>query len=306
MTSLAVAGCVIPVTVGDVEDDDQGSGGGTSSSITMGTTAPDGTTSSPAPAGSTSTGEPGDGTANGETAEDDGTTEGEPASICDPQPTDISAWMHVLEDGEEWLEGITTTWDEPCEVVAVSDFDLGYTIGLQCDSLSRFVPADIELIVEQPLDLPVQVGQQVRYRGVFDVGPDTPFERYIAVSDPAGTLLLGMMWRHKDDFLAEGNALFAPLGLEVATDVCDPEPYMSPEMEGRSFIFEPCGEQIERHAVDVSVGEAEPQRIFDQHRQTVGGYDVWVLQADTADPQERECVLTNIRTRVRMVMVAIP
>ena len=307
---LAVAGCVVPITVGDVDDDAQGTGGGTMSSANEGTAETEGATSGMLPGDSTTLDDPGDGTINSGTVGDDdtgGDDTGEPVSICDPQPEDISGLFVLLQEGEKWLDPVFWQWDQQCEVVGIDIVELGRRIELDCEEVETPGPPTIELLMSEPrLDLPLELGQMVRYRGLYDVGIDTPSERYTAVSSLSGELLLGSWWSAKDTYADDAAELFAPLSFQLASDVCDPEPYETPINEGRPFIFDPCGEQIERHAIDVSVAEAAPERIFDHHRQTVGGYDVWVLQADTADPQERECSLQVLRTRTRMIMVAVP
>ncbi|MEM7153719.1 MAG: hypothetical protein AAF799_12805 [Myxococcota bacterium] len=319
---MLASGCIVPVSVGDVEDDGQGSEGGTTSGM-PGSDGPDGATSM-FPGGSTSTstatGDPGDGTTSGGTVGDGGTdtgsdtgtdtgggTMGDGASVCDPQPQDISAQFHLADDEGKFLEPIFIQWDQQCEVVAITLAGLGQSFDLLCESAESEGPEQVQIVTpDVQLDLPVEIGQMVRYRGLYDVSIDTPSERYVAVSNLEGELLVGLQQRRKAEYEAEVADFFAPLDIQLATGVCEPEPYMMPTEEGSTFIFDPCGEEIERHAIDVTVGAAAPQRVFDKHRQTVEGYDIWVDQAITADPQEDICFENFPTTRTRLIMVAIP
>lgn len=306
---LTTAGCVIPKTVGGGSGTDTGSGTG---SGTEGNSDPGPSSASTGtgtvPADSDSTGA--ETTDPGSTTQgDDETTGSVLESVCDPQPLGLSANVVLVDEDDEFFE---FALDAPCEVVGLSPIANGQRIELSCDV--EMVPTPYALDVlssDEPVTVPLTVGQSVRARIFHTTTIDSGLERYIALSEPGGDLLLGFMWRWGIDRNGPMTApWYAPLALEIVEGVCElEEPTLPVPMEGGSFIAEPCGYQAERLAFDVTAAARPVERIYDGRRETVGDYDVWVLGARRSYTLEGEppCLDAGSPTPTVMVMmIAIP
>lgn len=291
-----VTGCIIPLSVGSGEE--SGANHGATGASAMSTSD----------AGSASVSGSGTGGTEGTTASDDGSTETTGpmlGSVCDPQPQALTAYAVYFEGGDE--EPLDVEVDALCEITGLVPIDGGEQIELSCELGQGPEARAIEVLTpEQEVTLPLSVGQSVRLRVLYFLTIDAGNERYIAISEPEGDLLLGYYRRIRIDDNAQTVAgWYAPLGLEVVEGVCGLEPY-EPPMDGGSFIQMPCGYQSERQAFDVALDGAAAQRVFDRRRETVGAYDVWVLGVGRSYPQEPECPSNNPHDSAHVLMLSIP
>lgn len=291
LIALASTACVLPKSVGDDPMDGGGSGteGAIASSGTTGSidesTSDVGVTSGMA---DESTGTTGDALDTG--------TEGEPLSVCDPQPMEGNALVGFLFDdvNQDWIV------DEDCLVTAVDTNEDGHVIGLSCPSLID--PLTIDLTTDLDLVMPVEVDQTVRTRVFEIVTIDTGNQLFISLSEPGGDLLLGYYY-DGNGFEDLDDGFYAPLTLQRVDDVCDLEPWEPPPDNGGTFIEEPCSYQIQRAAFDFQLPGGRPQRVLDQGFGTLGAYDLWVLGAVTGYPQGEECTEIQTRESAKLLMV---
>jgi hypothetical protein len=221
-------------------------------------------------------------------------------SVCDPQPEGVCAYptLNVVDDD---LADVLV--DGMCDVTTIEPSEDDLRIVLQCD------PSAIELVLynlsAEPV-LPFGVGQSLHVRADHIIPIDGAHDIFLAISEPGGELLFGLWQWHTVAGLDLHTEWYAPLDLELVYGVCEPEPYVPPD-NGNTFIITPCGVQDERLAVDVGVGGAPPQRMYDDSRATVVGYDVWVITAKhfIIIPEEQGCS-GGQGDGVRVLMIASP
>lgn len=298
-----------------------GSGADTDSSEGSGDPGPETSTMDPGPgpgtggadSGSTRGAGEDDGTTGGTATLDDGTQDGSDStgsmqgSVCDPQPQGVSASAQLVEGFVEFED---FELDLMCEVVGMSPVMHGQRIELSCDQ--EPIPAFFALEVTsaaEALTLPISREQSVRLRALHYNTIDAGLERYIALSQPGGELLLGYVWRWGvDDHHDVAAGWYAPLAMELVEGVCDLEVPVPP-MDGGNFIVQECGYQTERLAFDFMLEDEPPQRVYDNQRQMVGDYDVWVTGARRSFRfgPEPDCAGSDDPTpTVQVLMVAIP
>lgn len=273
-SALVLAACTFPLPVGEGDEDGMSVTGGSTPPSPASSSGPadtasgplDGTTS-PDP-GTTDTGT----STNADTSTTDDTGDPPVGSVCDPQPEGslLNVWLDLVED-----EHADVLVDGSCEITGIEQGVGNSELTLLCDGTSillRLVSFHAELA------LPLRVGQIVQVRAEHIVPIDGPQDIYLAISEPGGDLLFGV-WSWYGLPRPLHMDWYAPVGLELVRDVCEPEPYLPPDNDGGNFIQIPCGIQDQRLAVDVQVGESLPQRVYDDTLASVEGYDVWVASA---------------------------
>ncbi|MEM7153717.1 MAG: hypothetical protein AAF799_12795 [Myxococcota bacterium] len=283
--TVVLGGCVVPVIVGDGPDESTGGATGTGS---MG--SPSGDSSSDASSSGTTTGggldDDSTGTTDGSSAE----TGSAVGSVCDPQPEGISVWFIVEDTGT--TEPAFEPWerDVACTVGQIQPKTGGQAIVLQCPDDEQFT---IELSTFDSVpSLPLAAEDPVRLRMAYAPGIDSVGARHIAISEPGegGALLVGLYTIGNPEYVDQVADWYAPLSFSRVDDVCELEPYEPPEEpDDTSFIARPCSYQTQRQAYDFVLDGGDPQRVFDQRREPVGNYDVWVEGARRLFPQEEEC-----------------
>ncbi|MEM9456365.1 MAG: hypothetical protein AAGF11_19440 [Myxococcota bacterium] len=304
--SLALAGCVIPQTVGGGGDSAEGSGGGSDPGLSATSTRTGSAGPGSADGGETDQGTTSGGTLDGGMPGDGETTGPGEESVCDPQPLDITATVLLDGDDDEFLE---FELDAPCEVVQLSAIADGQRLQLSCAVEQGPMLVALEIITfNEEISMPISVGQVVRARILNHTTIDSDVEQYIALSEPGGDLLLGYVFRWGGDEYSSMTApWYAPLQMEIVEGVCGLEEPVPPM--GGSFLQMPCGSQTERLAFDVAVDGQPAERIYDNRRDTVGDYDVWVVAAQRTYSVEEgpDCPdADTVTPSIMLMMVANP
>ena len=208
-------------------------------------------------------------------AADDSSDATGPVFLCPPDPDAIE--LMVLFDGEE-LDGSVFPQQETClvDVVSGDPTDTGLHVELSCaDADGLAITHTLDVFAAPAFGTALQTGLEVELI-VVTGGP----ERYLAVRDTEGALLLGHFSAghpFESCCVTVDETLFAPVSLAAAADVCD---VRCDDAEG-SFLPAscPCAASV---ALDLSAGGATV-RVYDHQRDELatdaGLYDIRVDDA---------------------------
>lgn len=261
------------------------------------------TASSDPTGGDTTGGDPttdgGDPTDGGDTTTDGGDpTEGEPASVCDPQPADVGPFAVELDPNpEEPYLDQTIDLDVSCTVTSITTMSVTVSLELACDDAAHV------LDVSGFDSIALAAGDVVTLRA-FDTQPWWR-ETFVLLQREGQVIVAGMESStlpsgDGNDYSPPGT-FFDPLGLDVLTDVCRPEPLPEDDGEPCNFVCPELCYQVQRRAIEVASG-GQSVVVYDGNVGTVDGLQVGVgaegwLNVQCSDTPNGWYRLVIMRTR---------
>ena len=275
---LTLPGCVATEGSGEGVINDASGDGEASGSSVGAPPDPDTSTTVEPPPGSTSgpgetteTGAATEGSSGGTTTDDP--TGDEPVSVCDPQPEEALYWLALDWNEEEPILEETVELDVECSVQSVGSADGIISIGLECDNQVHV----LDLADLGPIDL--AVGDAVTLRA----HDSQPWWRqtHVNLLRDGVVIVAGM----SAESLPAGDAgpyspagtFFDPLGVEVVTGVCKPEPLPEEDPECGVVCSPPCT-QDERQALRFT-SRGQEAVVYDSG---LGSLDGLALSVETA------------------------